>query len=90
MKKINFAFSKYNSQPKIFFLEYGFKATLKEIQLYFSTSLKDFEYASKGTFFYLFNKMESVVQSLSQVYNAIENYQIQFDLANLIVLSSSS
>ena len=34
--------------------------------------------------------MESAVQTLAQVYSSIENYQIQSDLANLIVLSASS
>ena len=90
MRKINSTFSKYDSQPKILFLEYGFKATLNDIQLYFNTSLKDFEYHSKDTFIYLFNKMESATQTLSQIYSAIENYKIQSDLANLIVLSASS
>ena len=90
MRKIGSTFSKCGSQPKILFLEYGFKATLNDIRLYFNSSLKDFEYHSKDTFIYLFNKMESAVQTLAQVYSSIENYQIQSDLANLIVLSASS
>ena len=90
MRKIGSTFSKYDSQPKILFLEYGFKATINDIQLYFNSSLKDFEYHSKDTFLYLFNKIDSATQTLYQISTAIENYKIRSDLARLIVSSDSS
>ena len=45
MKKLNGSFAKAGSQPRIFFLEYGFKESINELQLYFKTALQDYTYS---------------------------------------------
>ena len=71
MKKLNGSFGKAGSQPRIFFLEYGFKESINELQLYFKTALKDYEYSSKENFLYLFNKLGSATEALSRIYSSI-------------------
>ena len=88
MGSVNTVFSKSGSQAKVYFLEYGFTQTLKDMQHFLKQALGGFESAQKADLFYILNKFEAALQTLSKIYSSIDNYRSQGQLGNLIITAS--